>query len=133
MCKEGIDGNVHPEHDSDSGETLNIITHSEDKKMSMQTIARGFEAMLWTVVCVKIEEKAREMGIEYSKYKTNTLFTGVIWYSHGYVPPKHLSLPPNYIGDLGKLIEKVLKIRTRYVQQLPASSTRNLLSSSPTP
>ena len=44
----------------------------------MQTIARGFEAMLWTVVCVEIEQKARGMGIEYSKYKTNSLITGVI-------------------------------------------------------
>ena len=100
--------------------------------MSMQTIARGFEAMLWTVVCVKIEEKAQEMGIEHSKYKTNTLRTGVIWHSHGYLPPKHLSFPPNYIENLGKLIEKILKIRTRYIQQLPASSAQNLLSS-PTP
>ena len=127
-----VDGNVHPEHDSNSGETLHIIMHSEGENMSMQTIARGFEAILWTVVCVKIEENAQEMGIEYSKYKTNTLLTGVIWHSHRYLPPKHLSLPPNYINDLGKLIELVLKIRTRYIQQLPASSARHLLSS-PTP
>ena len=110
MCKDGMNGNVHPEHDSNSGDTLHIITHSEGDNMSMQTIARGFEGTLWTVVCLKIEEKAREMGIEYSKYKTNTLLTGGIWYSHGYVQPKHLSLPPNYIGDLGKEIEKALKI-----------------------
>ena len=95
----------------------------------MQTIARGFEATLWTVVCVKIEEKAREMGIEYRKYKSNTLLTGVIWYSHGYPPPKPLSLPPIYIGDLGKQIEKVLKIRSKYFQQLLASTARNLLLS----
>ena len=44
--------------------------------MSMQTIARGFEAMLWTVVCVKIEEKAQEMGIEHSKYKNEYLTYG---------------------------------------------------------
>ena len=48
---------VHPEQDSNSSETLDIITHSEDGQMPMQTIARGFEAMLWTVVCFKIEEK----------------------------------------------------------------------------
>ena len=48
---------VHTEQDSNSGETLDIITHSEDGQMPMQTIARCFEAMLWTVVCFKIEEK----------------------------------------------------------------------------
>ena len=47
--------------------------------MSMETITRSFEAMLLrTVVCVKIEEKARKIGIKYSKCKTNTLLTGVI-------------------------------------------------------
>ena len=133
MCKDGIDRTVDPKHDSNSGETLDIITHSGGEKMSMQTIARGFETMLWTVVCVKIEEKAREMGIEYRKYKSNTLLTGVIWYSHGYPPPKPLSHPPIYIWDLGKQIEKVLKIRSKYFQQLPASTARNLLLPSPTP
>ena len=123
---------MHPEHDSNSDETLDIITHSEGKNMSMQIIARGSEAMLWTAVCVKIEEKAQEIGIEYSKYITIILLTGVIWYSHGYLPPKPLSLPPNYFGDIGKQIEKVLKIRTKYIQQLSASTAWNLLSS-PTP
>ena len=123
---------MHPEHDSSSDETLYIITHSAGENMSMQTIARGFEAMLWTVVCVKIEEKAREKGIEYSNYKTNTLLTGVIWYSHGYLSSKPLSLPPNYTGDLGKQIDKVLKTRTKYIQQLSALTARNL-PSSPTP
>ena len=130
MCKDGIDGNVHPEHDSNSGETLHIITHSEGDDMSMQAIGRGFEAMLWTVVCVKIDEKAREIGIKYSNCETNTLPTAVICYSPGYLPSKPSSLPPYYIGDLGKQIEKVLKIRTKkYIQQLPASTARNLLSS----
>ena len=63
--------------------------------MSMKTIERGFKAMFWTVVCVKIEEKAREIDIEYSKH---TLLTGVISYSYGYPPSRPLSLPPNYIG-----------------------------------
>ena len=73
---------MHPEQNinSNPGETLDIITQSEGKKMPMQTIARGFEAMLWTVVvCVKSEEKAREIGIEYRKNKNNTLLTGEIW------------------------------------------------------
>ena len=47
-----------------SGETLDIITHSENENMSIQTIARGFEAMLWTVMSVKIEENTREVGID---------------------------------------------------------------------
>ena len=132
MCNDGIDGNVHPEHDSNSVGTLDIITHSEGQNMSMQTIiAKGSKAMLWTVVCVKIEEKAREMGIEYSKYKTNTLLTGMIWYSHGYLLPKPLSLPQKYIRDLGNQIEEVLKMRTKYNKQLPASTARNLLWQTP--
>ena len=104
---------MHPELDDNSnyGDTLDIITHSEGENMSMQTIARCFEAMLlWTVVCVKIEEKAREIGIGYSKYETNTLLTGVIWYSHGYLSSKTSPLPPNcIIGDLDKQIEKKRK------------------------
>ena len=50
MGKNGIDDDLYPEHDSNSGEPLDIITHSSDgEKMLMETIARGFEVMLWTV------------------------------------------------------------------------------------
>ena len=81
---------------------------------SMPGVERMLEKMPWMRECVKIQEelewlKVREAGIEYSRVCKEDLANGLTWYSDVYLPPMLLSLSLNYMEDLDRRIENVLK------------------------